>query len=212
MKRLRTIIAFLALTAQTMGTQVLWAALDENATINGIPFREYVDSNGLDVNAARLSMGNPGIGVNDYAMEVVTQLALWIPEYEGDPAYWESEHPEICLKDEDGEYPMGRYSYQFDLGDNPNSATVIFFELGHIADWDDLDSPFITLATASDTIGNLIVGNYTYTSAIPWGPDDVDTKNWMPTQFRAITVPEPSTALLAIFGIALLLHRRNHNA
>jgi hypothetical protein len=60
-----------------------------------------------------------------------------------------------CLHDEDGDYYMGKWSSQFNLGDNPNPNATIFFELGYV-DWDDFDSPFITLATATATVQELM--------------------------------------------------------
>ena len=38
----------------------------------------------------------------------MTQLALWIPEWDGEPGYWEEDFPVTCLKDEDGDWYMSR--------------------------------------------------------------------------------------------------------
>lgn len=194
------------IAATTFANQILWAALDEGSTIEGTAFRNYVDSEGREVNAARLSIGTPGVNMVNYAMEVVQQLSLWIPPYGGDSGYWETEHPETCLKDEDGEYSMevGTFGSQFNLGDNPNSAVMVFFELGHVADWDDLDSPFVTLAYAGATITALDAEKHIYPSGTINPPVEAE---WAPIQFRAV-VPEPSTAILALLGTCLLLKRR----
>lgn len=180
-------------------TTVLWAALDESSTINGIAFRSYSDPQNNFVNSARLSISDS----STYSMDSVTQLALWIPEWDGEPGYWEEDFPVTCLHDEDGDYYMGKWSSQFNLGDNPDTTKTVFFELGYIADWDDFDSPFITLATASATISELNADKHIYPSGTLNPPIEAD---WMPTQFNA--VPEPSIALLALLGVGMLFKRR----
>ena len=185
-------------------TQVLWAALSESSVIDNIAFRTYTDLTGNFVNAARLSVSDAGISQSEYSMDAVTQLALWIPYWGGEPQeYWEEDFPVTCLHDEDGDYYMGKWSSQFNLGDKPNPNATIFFELGYVADWDDFDSPFITLATATTTVQELIDGNFIYPSGTIYPPTQ---ENWMPTQFHA--VPEPSVSLLALLGIGMLLKRR----
>ncbi len=196
-KIIATILITLCCAANA--TTVLWAALDESSTINGIAFRSYSDPQNNFVNAARLSISDS----STYSMDSATQLALWIPEWGGEPQeYWEEDFPVTCLHDEDGDYYMGKWSSQFNLGDNPNTTKTVFFELGYV-DWDDFDSPFITLATASASVQDLIDGNYTYQSGTIYPPTQ---ENWMPTQFNA--VPEPTTALLALLGVGILFKRR----
>ena len=51
---------------------------------------------------------------------------------------------------------MGEWSSQFNLGDNPDTTKTVFFELGYVADWDDFDSPFITLATVSAILLSIV--------------------------------------------------------
>lgn len=186
------------LCCATNAATVLWAALDESSTINGISFRSYSDPQNSLVNAARLSISDS----STYSMDSVTQLALWTPPFDGEPGYWEEDFPVTCLHDEDGDYYMGEWSSQFNLKDNPNLNAAVFFELGYV-NWDDFDSPFITLATATATVQELIDGNYTYQSGSIAPPDE---RNWMPTQFNAI--PEPSTAILALLGVGMLFKRR----
>lgn len=197
MKKILTTILLFAVLVSNAAT-ILWAALDESSTINGIAFRSYSDPQNNFVNAARLSVSDS----STYSMDSVTQLALWIPEWEGEPGYWEEDFPVNCLHDEDGDYYMSEWSSQFNLGDNPDTTKTVFFELGYV-NWDDFDSPFITLATANATVQDLIDGNYTYQSGSIAPPDE---RNWMPTQFNA--VPEPSATLLALFGIGMFLKRR----
>ena len=196
-KIIATLLIMLCCTANA--TTVLWAALDESSTINGIAFRSYSNPQNNFVNAARLSISDS----STYSMNSVTQLALWIPEWDGEPGYWEEDFPVTCLHDEDGDYYMGKWSSQFNLGDNPDTTKTVFFELGYIADWDDFDSPFITLATASATISELNADKHIYPSGTLNPPIEAD---WMPTQFNA--VPEPSTALLALFGVGMFFKRR----
>ena len=177
--------------------QVLWAALDESSIVDvndsRVPFREYMNGAGQFINAARIvADGNPA--------------RLWMPEYEGEPGYWEEDFPVTCLKDEDGEYPMGEYSSQFDMGDDPKNSMMVIFELGYVADWDDESSPFIALATAQSTYGQLDSEKHIYQAGTLLPP--VET-NWMPTIFYADTpIPEPSIAILAIFGICAMLLKR----
>lgn len=73
-KWLAIISAVLAFHAH--GATVLWAALDESATIDGIAFRDYVDASSSFVNSARLSIGDAGISQSGYSMDVVVQLPL----------------------------------------------------------------------------------------------------------------------------------------
>ena len=72
-------------------TQVLWAALSESSVIDNIAFRTYTDLTGNFVNAARLSVSDAGISQSEYSMDAVTQLALWIP-------YWGGEPQESCFR------------------------------------------------------------------------------------------------------------------
>ena len=200
MKRWLFTALAVALTTNATASAILWAALDESSTIDGIAFRDYATQN-LFVNAARLSVNESGD--SNYSMSAVTQLALWIPYWGGEPQeYWEEDFPVTCLKDEDGEYSMGKWSSQFNLGDNPNPNAMVFFELGYV-DWDDPEAPFITLATANATIQHLIDSDYTYQSGTIYPPTE---SNWMPTQFHS--VPEPKSVVLAFLGAFLLLKRR----
>ena len=192
-------IALAMIAISSSASRILWAALDESSTIDGVAFRSFENNEGLYVNAARLSISNSG----SYSMDSVTPLALYIPAWEDEPAYWETEWPVTCLRDENGTYPMGIWSSQFNLGDNPNLKSVVFFELGYV-NWYDDTSPFITLATANATIQDL-TNTYTYESGSIAPPG---YSNWMPTNFHA--VPEPSTAVLAMLGTCLLLKRRKN--
>ena len=193
MKKFLTICAiFLSLTVRA--ATILWAALDESSTIDSIAFRDYNDPRNLFVNAARLSVSDN----SSYSSGSVTPLYLWIPEYDGDPGYWEEDFPVVCLKDEDGDWEMPEWSSQFNLGDNPNLNHIVFFELGY-TDWDDPTAPFVTIATASASIQQLIDGKFTYPSGTLWPPDE---RNWMPTQFHA--VPEPSAFMFGLLGCSLL--------
>lgn len=180
---------------------VLWAALNESSTIDGTAFRTYTDS-GMFVNSARLSIGGAGISQSGYSMDVVVRLPLWIPEWDGEPGYWEEDFPVVCLKDDDDDWYMSEWSSQFNLGDNPNSTASVFFELGYV-DWNDDTAPFITLATATASVQDLIDGNYTYQSGSIAPPTE---RNWMPTQFHA--VPAPSVIIMTLLGLTMLLKRR----
>ena len=191
----------MCLAMSVQAVTVLWAALDESSVVdeNGsiVPFREYVNGAGQFVNAARLvTNGNP--------------IPLWIPEWDGDPGYWEEDFPVTCLKDEDGEYSMGKRSSQFNLGNKPDTSMAVIFELGYVADWDDESSSFITLATAQSTIGELIDGNYTYPSGTIYPPTQ---ENWMPTIFYADSpIPEPSSVSLFLSGLLILMLSRKRSA
>ena len=191
------LIVLLALATNAGAVQVLWAALDDDARIevNGTHWSvlNYRDSNGRFVNAARLVMnGNP--------------MALWIPESKYIPvAYWETEFPVVYLRDEDGWYGMGEWSSQFDMGENPDDSEVIVFELGYV-DWDDDTAPFIPLATAESTYGQLYSDKHTYESGTILPPGET---NWMPTMFHGLDpIPEPSVSALLLVGAVVLLARR----
>lgn len=200
MKRLLAFALTVALTTNATASRILWAALDESSKIDNIAFREYANESGLFVNSARLSIDNSGS--SSYSVDSVTQLALWIPPFEGDPGYWEEDFPMTCLHDDDGDWYMGEWSSQFNLGENPNTSATVFFELGYV-DLNDDTAPFITLATANASVQSLIDGNYTYMAGTIYPPTE---QNWMPTQFT--TVPEPSSVILAMIGVLLLLKRR----
>ena len=202
-----TILALAALGANA--ARILWAALDESATIDSVAFRSYEDAQSRFVNAARLSVSSIGARQDEYAQSQVVQLALWIPEYGGDPGYWEEDFPVVCLRDDDGTYEMGDWSSQFNLGDDPNTSSTIFFELGYV-DWDDDTAPFVTMATATATIQWLesedpSIGklSYIYSSGTLAPPGET---NWKPTYFHA--VPEPATGAMLLIGIAMLMKRR----
>ena len=182
-----------ALALNASAVQVLWAALDEDSRIevNGTYWSvlDYRDSNWRFVNAARLVANG-------------AQMALWIPEYDGNPAFWEEDFPVVCLKDEDGWYGMPVWSSQFSAGENPDDSEVIVFELGYV-DWSDDTSPFVPLATAESTYGQLRDDRHTYESGTIAPPDE---SNWMPTMFQGLgPVPEPSVSTLLLVGAVVLL-------
>jgi len=194
------ILLLLCLAITVRASTILWAALDENSVINtggsSIPFREYVSGTGQFVNAARLvAEGNP--------------IPLWIPEYEGEPGYWEEDFPVVCLQGPDGEpWEMPRFSSQFNMGENPDNSMTVIFELGYVSDWDDESSPFMALATTQLTYGQLDSEKHIYPAGTLNPPIEAD---WMPTIFYAdIPVPEPSIFVLVVIGMCVLLLRRGN--
>lgn len=100
---------------------VLWAALDENSVVSTDGSTQYIldyrNDAGQYINAARIVIdGGPA--------------PLWIPEYDGDPAYWETEYPEVCLQDEDGWYGMPKWSSQFNMGKTQITTWQLFLNWG----------------------------------------------------------------------------------
>ena len=192
-------IIFLTLFFTSMisnAATVLWAALDENSVVSTDGSTQYIldyrNNAGQYINAARIVIDDG-------------PAPLWIPEYGGDPAYWETEYPEVCLQDEDGWYGMPKWSSQFNMEENPDNDMAVIFELGYI-DWDSTD-PFVTLAVAESTYGQLDLDNHIYPAGTLAPPTEA---NWMPTVFYANSlVPEPSTSILLLVGAGGLLLRRN---
>ena len=191
------ILLLMCLEMGVQGAQVLWAALDESSLINvngsTVHFLDYRNGSGQFINAARIvAGGNPA--------------PLWIPQSIYIPeAYWETEYPEICLRDDEGWYGMPEYSSQFDMGNNPDDNMMVIFELGYI-DWDDESSPFITLATAESTYGQLNSEKHIYPAGTLNPPIEA---NWMPIIFYAYSpVPEPSITILALLGACAILLKR----
>ncbi len=194
MKKLMILPLLVLEALNAFSSEVLWAALDEAAVINMngtiSNFHNYQSPNGLTINAARIT-------TKDEHGNIVA-LPLWVE------TYWETEFLEVCLSDEDGYYGMPEWSSQFNLGEYSDDNMDVVFELGYV-DWDS-DNPFITLAVANSTYGQLYDDKHTYESGSIAPPG---YSNWMPTVFY-VPVPEPSIVVLAMIGLCLFLMKRKN--
>lgn len=185
---------------QTRGsgdTQVLIAGVPDNATIDGVNYQQYQDSDGHVVEYGRIKMGSD--------LSSALLLATWIEGYYDENNDW------VNINDWEYEYPETMVPFtwsQYLVGTDPDTSLNAYFELGYI-DWDT--DEFVSLAYASASIASLYgvpedARTWHIYSAGSIDPFDASQSPWEPTLFHA--VPEPSTAILALLGTCLLLKRR----
>ena len=193
MKMKKWIIALVALTAvNCFANRILWVGIGDNpqVEVNGVmtPLATWIASlpcDPADV-GARIRVGDTAMPAGYQAF---TDKGEEYIEFDNDTTEFE-----VALTS------GGWADYQQIRLDNTDLNAMVFFELGY---WDESANwEFVPMASANAPLSDLW-NAHTYETfdmsepvAGPWRP--------------FATVPEPSTAILALLGTCLLLKRRKN--
>ena len=175
------IIALFAISA--MANQILWVGIDPSATI------DFIDGTQMDIATWVASLPDPEM---DAGFAITYNGTPMINAEDGNPA------ESVVSSDSAGGYWAPSW-YQVDIPESMQYSSVICYEL---QEWNYDTEAFMTIATATSTLQELVDGNHVYGR---WSISPPTETEWKPSYFA---VPEPSTALLALLGIGILLKRR----
>jgi len=206
-KMKKTIIAALIslCCAYSNATQILWVGIDENAKV-------HLSDQTVSIVDWIALLGNSPSYVDpvDVGGRIRIGDTALLAGYEDPP---DQNPPAVSFDDEitefglvlvdDNDEPTGMYAdwQPIKLPEEiTKSHTPIYYDIGYCdanADWE-----FVTIATAIGFVDELW-DNHTYIAGTLAPPTETP---WRPNNFYA--VPEPSTTLLALLGIGMLLKRR----
>lgn len=194
---LALLAAFAAFSAY--GGQILWTGIDKNALVH-MPDRTLSIANWIaSLQCAPADVGGR-IRINDTPLpagyeDPPNQNPPVVVFYDDISEFW------LLVVDENDE-PTGSYAdwQPIKLPDEEPSHIKIYYDIGY---WDENNNwDFVAVATAVDYVDN-IWDSHTYTAGTLLPPTETP---WRPKDYYA--VPEPSTALLGVVGILLLMKRR----
>lgn len=195
-KALTTILALL--TILSSATQIMWVGIDKNALV-------HINDNVLSINdwITTLQCAPEDVGACIRVGDTAMPAGYEDPPYQQPPSVvFDEDISEFCVIVTDiyGE-PTGMYAdWQPIRLDNTDKSATVYYDIGY---WDEnLDWEFVTVATATDMLGNLW-NQHTYEAGTLLPPTETP---WKPSDYYAI--PEPSPSILAILGTLFLLKRR----
>lgn len=192
------------------GAYILWVGVDENAVLKdgySIPtgFTSWVTRSDITGNAGgRIRIGDTVL------------LAGWEDPPMSKNVVFDDDITDFCLEmfeDDLATVRPGEYAnwqpIRIPDGVNPAEHIEICYDIGYFDvenDW-----AFVTVATATSCLDLLyngdITGKHIYETGTLAPPTEVP---WRPLEYEYVTdVPEPSTAVLALTGVVLLLGRGN---
>lgn len=204
-RRLTALVLACAISLFGYGDVLLWT-VDENATVDGVSsiysFLSPVPDDDLHYPAARVKISGGGLSEPIYLDN-----------------YWEEEGADHAELDVGGGYygvwagdpGSGYYGVQLQQSYVPSelaSEALFSIEVGKMT-WDDdtyMSGVFEVLAESDKyTYEQLIANNYIYEtfSIAPPGTD------WTPMSYH--TTPEPSTSIMCIIGLGVLMLKRKTN-
>lgn len=197
MKKALTILTAL-LTFAASAAQIMWVGIDENALV-------HVDNQILSLNDWMLTFqcAPEDVGARIRIDDVAMPAGYEDPPYQQPPSVvFDDDYSEfgvIVTSYDTGEF-VGYANWQPIRLDNTDLSAIVCYDIGY---WDEnQDWEFITVATATDTLGNLW-NQHTYETGTLLPPTETP---WKPANYYAI--PEPSPSILAILGTLFLLKRR----
>ena len=197
MKKALTILTAL-LTFAASAAQIMWVGINENALV-------HIDNQVLSLNDWLLTLQ---CAPEDVGARIRIGDAAMPAGFDDPPG---QQPPHVVFDEEVSEFGIlvtdmytGDFVSYADWQpirlDNTDKSAVVYYDIGY---WDEsLDWEFVTVATATDTLGNLW-NKHTYETGTLLPPTETP---WKPVDYYAI--PEPRPAILAILGTLFLLKRR----
>ncbi len=195
--KILVVIGALLAPLSSLAVSVLWYTVNSGATVTDsetgatTTVAGFLDGNGNPINAVRISIADAGSVFEQY-------LRLY---YETEDGWEANDDVNLALLDEDNSAIWQPAELSEDI---PSSAKVRvelgYFDMGAYTSTGAIS--FETLAFSETSLavlvanGNVSSGGVTVQSQTPW----------MPMEYT--TIPEPTTALLLVVGIAALALRR----
>lgn len=182
MKKIIVSIIMALFAMNVMASQILWIGIDPSATI------DFGNGTQMDIATWVMSLPDPEL---DAGFAITYNGSPMINAEDGNSA-------ESTISSDAGGYWTPIW-YQVDIPESMAYSSVVCYELQQ---WNYDTEVFVTIATATSTLQELIDENHVYDRFTLAPPEEA---MWKPSYFA---VPEPSTALLALLGIGMLLKRR----
>ena len=181
--------------SERASAMMLWITVQDDAEVSDAVTSEsstvvsYTSPTGETINSARILVTGPGVPSDTF-------LSLY---YEDSPGVWVTDPGIIYASVGGGDALQWQPA---ELGSYAASGNTFVIQLGY---YDDSTDKFTSYAVASadfDTLfngGNISQGGIAPQVQSPWSPSSF------------AVVPEPSTAMLSLFGALMLVRRRKNS-